>query len=340
VHRRDFLLAGAAASAAAAAERPIRAAVYGLGHAHAGGKVRTLRSMPGYDLAGVCEPEQPELLAKPEYAGLTRLDRDAMLDDKSIKLIAVEADVQYGLAYAHEAIDAGRHVHLDKPPGEDLESLRSLFDKAKSRGLAVQMGYMWRYHIAMSEALRLARTGLLGDVYAVRATIDKPISPEERKQLARFRGGMMFELGCHMIDRIVDLLGKPRKVTGRLRHDAPVDDELADNTLAILEYDKAIAEVYIAAMQPHGNNYRTFEIRGTRGTATVRPFAPDGGLYVDSAESEGERRVPLSIPRWRGPYEPDFTVLAGFIRKGESLGYTAEHDLAVQETLLRACGVL
>ena len=332
-------MAGAAALARAA-ERPIRTAIYGVGHAHAGGKVRTLRAMPSYAVTGVCEPVQPELLSKPDFMGIARMERDAMLGDPSIEMVAVEADVPYGLAYAHEAIAAGKHVHLDKPPGEDLESLRRLFGEAKKRGLAVQMGYMWRYHIAMSEGIRMARGGELGDVYAVRATINKPISSEERKQLARFRGGMMFELGCHMIDRVVDLLGAPRKVTGWLLHDAPADDGLADNTLAILECDNAVGEVYIAAMQPHGNNYRTFQILGTQGTATVRPFAPDGGLYVDMADAEDERKVPLSIPKWRGPYEPDFSMLARVIRKGEAPDYKAEHDLVVQETLLRACHVL
>jgi predicted dehydrogenase len=151
---------------------------------------------------------------------------------------------------------------------------------------------------------------------------------------------MMFELGCHMLDRVVDLLGKPRKVTGWLRHDGPLDDGLADNTLAVLEFDKALAQVYIAAMQPNGNRYRTFQVLGTRGTATVRPFAPDGGLYVDKAEAEGERKVPLSIPKWRGPYEPDFTVLSRIIREGEAPDYSHEHDIVVQDTLLRACHLI
>lgn len=326
------------ASVAVAAERPIRAAVYGVGHAHAGGKVRTLRAMPGYEIAGICEPEQADLLSRPDFMGIPQLDRDAMLGDKSVEMIAVEADVQYGLAYAHEAIAAGKHVHLDKPPGEDLESLRRLFDVAEKRGLAVQMGYMWRYHVAMSQAIRMARMGELGDIYAVRATINKPISPEERRQLARFRGGMMFELGCHMLDRVVDLLGKPRKVTGWLRHDGPLDDGLADNTLAVLEYDKALAQVYIAAMQPNGNRYRAFQILGTKGTATVSPFSPDGELTVD-LEGKGPSFTQIMLPGLAGPYSPDFGRLAAFIRKGEALDYSHEHDLVVQESLLRACGV-
>jgi len=59
--RRAFLAAGAGAMAVAAG-RPVRVAVYGIGHAHARGKVRTLAAMPAYELVGLCEPEQPALL--------------------------------------------------------------------------------------------------------------------------------------------------------------------------------------------------------------------------------------------------------------------------------------
>lgn len=332
-------MAGAAAMAAAA-ERPIRVAVYGVGHAHARSKVRTLTTMPAYELVGLCEPEQTELLRQPELAEHPRLERDAMLGDPSIEMIAVEADVAYGLGYAREAVGAGKHVHLDKPPGEDLRSLEELFHKAQRKGLAVQMGYMWRDHVAMSAAIQMARDGELGDVYGVRATINKPLSAEDRIPLARFRGGMMFEMGCHMIDRVVDLLGKPHKVTGWLRHDGPFDDGLADNTLAVLEFGKALAQIYMAAMQPHGNDYRTFQILGTKGTATVRKFTPHGEVAVDLAESgRALRQIMMKAPRISA-YEESFAELARFIRHGEPMRHGPEHDLAVQEALLRACGVI
>jgi predicted dehydrogenase len=145
-----------------------------------------------------------------------------------------------------------------------------------------------------------------------------------------------------MIDHVVDLFGPPRQVSGWLRHHGPFDDGLADNTLAVLDFDGAMAEVYIAAMQPNGNSYRTFEILGTRGTATVTPFSPDGGLYTDFAHKTGpyppgRHPVPLSIPQWKGPYEPDFAEMFGIIRRGEKPRYTREHDLAVQKAVLEAC---
>ena len=339
--RRGLLVAGiAGALAAPAGTRKIRVAVLGIGHAHAMGKVQALRSMDEFELVGVCEPDAGQSREHEALEGLKWLSESEVLGDGSLELVVVESRVQENLHYARKCIDAGKYVHLDKPPGVDLGALRQLLEDAGRKNLVVQMGYQWRYHAGMQAAIKAARKGWLGNIYMVRATINKPISRETRVRLAKFKGGMMFELGCHMIDRVVALLGKPRSVTGRLRHDSLVDDTLADNTLAVLEYDSALAEVYVAAMQPHGGNYRTLEILGTNGTATVRPFSPLR-LRLDLGEpagpySSGQQYVPLTPPPGLG-FAPDFRELAAVIRQGAKPTYSREHDLAVQEVLLKAC---
>ncbi len=333
LHRRGFLgLAGAAALAAA--KNPIRAAVYGVGHAHARAKIRVLDKLPQLELVGVCPRDVPERFD--EAAGVRQLTREETLQDPSIHLIAVEAEVRVNLEYAHEAVAAGKFVHLDKSPGADLGSLRRLFARAAQQNRIVQMGYMWRYHTAMRTAVEMAKSGELGDVYMVRATINKPISAADRRPLAIFPGGMMFEMGGHMIDRIVDVLGKPKSAWGRMRHDGPFDDDLADNTVAVMEFDRAMAEVYVAALQPNGNSYRTFQILGTRGTTTVQPFSPDGHLMLDMGSGPRKLELEIAAP----PYETDFLEMASVIAEGRRPRYSAEHDLAVQETLLQVCGML
>jgi len=54
------------------------------------------------------------------------------------------------------------------------------------------------------------------------------VDPAERRRLAEFPGGMMFELGCHLIDLVVGVLGKPEAVTPFLQHAGAVADGLAD----------------------------------------------------------------------------------------------------------------
>jgi predicted dehydrogenase len=338
--RRDLMLIPAVAPLARAAVPKVRVAVYGTGHAHAAAKVATLRALPEFDFAGVCEPDEP----RPRHAaydGTRWLSKREVLDDPGIEMVAVESRVDLNLAYARACVDAGKHVHIDKPPGEDLAGFRKLLADASRKKLGVQLGYMWRYQPAMQAVIEAARQGWLGHVYALRATIDKPIPPKERIALAAFRGGMMFELGCHMIDRAVDLFGKPGKVSGFMRHDGPFDDTLADNTLAVLEFERATADIYVAAHHPNGGQRRTFEVLGTNGSLAARPFSP-AVLHTDLEEAAGPYKAgrhTIEFPRSPLPaHGEDFLQMARFIRQGTPLLYSPEHDLAVQETLLRACG--
>lgn len=345
MNRRTFCSVATAAGFATRsfADTKIRAAVIGTAHGHAASKIRALRHLPDFELVGVCRPDADEPDQGEVFQGVRWLPLDEVLKDPSIQMVAIETRVERNLRYAEQCVSAGKFVHLDKPPGADLGRLRALFDEASRRKLVVQMGYQWRYHPAMQAAIEAARKGWLGQVYAMRATIDKPIGPDERRQLAKFRGGIMFEEGCHLIDRAVDLFGKPKRVTGYLEHGSKLSDGLADNTLAVLEYDRSLAEIYMAAFQPHGNHYRCLEISGTNGKATVQPYAPLR-LAVDLKDAAGPYKAGEQVLEPKEPpgpiYGPDFMEMRHIIRDGMKPSYSPEHDLIVQETLLEACSML
>lgn len=338
--RRTLLGSLAASTAAPAAEtKPIRTALYGIGHAHAFGKLAALKAMPQFEVVGVCEPDSTVPRTNKALDGIRWLTQREIIDDPSIEFIAVESRVRHNLQYARQAINANKFVHLDKAPGNDLPGLKALLEESGRRNRVVQMGYQWRYHPAMQAAIEAARKGWLGEVYSFRARIDKPTLPEDRRYLAEFRGGMMYELGCHLIDRATDLLGKPTKVTGYLHHHANQDDTLADNTLAVLEYPKVLAEISIAAMHPQGNAYRTVEITGANGSATVRPFSPYK-LAMHLKEAAGPYPAGLyttEFPPDRLPYATDFGEMARIIRHSAKPTYSPQHDLMTHEVLLRAC---
>lgn len=300
--------------------------------------------MPEYDFKGVCaHPGEP--VSHAALAGVEWLQLPRILDDPRIELIAVEtADVSANLEYAEQAVKARKFVHLDKPPGADLTRLRALFTGAARRKRIVQMGYQWRYHPAFQAVMEAARRGWLGRLYRFSASIDKLIQAEERRLLAKFPGGMMFSEGCHLVDCAVAVLGKPRKVTGFLRRDGPFDDRLADNTLAILEFDQAIADLNITGFHPRGTPHRYVEIRGANGSARLQPYTFPSRLTVDLAVAAGPYKsgttvVDIPAPPGLG-YTPDFREMADVIRKGSSPSYSVEHDLDTHETLLRVCGML
>ncbi len=316
----------------------------GTGHGHAASKLRALRSMPEYEFVGVCraDPDDPE--AGDVFAAVPQLALREILEDARIEMVAIElADPARNLAYASQAVAAGKYVHLDKPPGADLNGLRRLLDEARKRGRIVQMGYQWRYHPAMEAVLEAARKGWLGRVYRFRASIDKPVGAEERRHLAKYPGGMMFSEGCHLIDRATSLLGRPEKVTGFIRHDGAPEDGLADNSLAILEYPKAIAEISMAGFDPYGGEHRLVEVLGTNGSMRAQPFAP-ARLRVKLKEPAGaypagEKWLDPPAPPGLG-YTPDFAEMAAVIGRGAAPRYSAAHDLMTHEVLLTACGML
>ena len=277
--RREFVLGGGAA-AAAQTRKPIRIAFLGGGHGHGRAKVALARDSPEWELVGICEPD-PAVMADYKRMGVPALSRAQVLEDPSIAVVGVEGWVWDLAAWAKAALEVGKHIHLDKPPAATMADMRAIVDLATRHGRLVQVGYMWRYNPAINRALEAGRAGWLGQIFQVRGLINTTIPPEERKKLARFKGGQMFELAGHLIDPIVRLMGGPVRVTPYLRHDYhEIDDGLADNTMAVLEWDRAIGTVATASMHfrnpERGGNagalpYRALELYGTQGAAVVRP---------------------------------------------------------------------
>jgi predicted dehydrogenase len=193
--------------------------------------------------------------------------------------------------------------------------------QAGERGLYVQLGYMFRYQPGFMEAAQKARSGELGRVFQVRAHMSTLVDLTERREQSRHRGGILYDLGGHMIDQVVWLLGRPHTVSSVQRNDAtPELPTYSDNTLAILEFDSALATIDIAAMETRPPA-RRFEVYGTDGTAIVAPFDPGPG---------GVSRQQM--------YERELAAFIGVVRDGRTPDRSPGHELLVQETLLRVTG--
>lgn len=335
--RRTFLL-GAAAAASRGEDR-IRIGFLGAGHSHTIAKLVLVRKSPDWDLAGVWEPS-PEIRASIEKAGFPVVAREKLLGDPAVRVISVGSENQTHFEYARMALEAGKHVHLEKPPAARKGELEILLDIARRKKLLVQMGYMWRYHPGVQAALEAARNGWLGDVFMVRGTINTTGSPRQRAEWAQFPGGQMFELGGHLIDPIVRLMGKPVRITPFLRSHGPQNDKLADNNLAVFEWPKALGVVFSSNLQPGATAHRALEIFGQNGAAVLRPIEPPT-LIIDVQKSAGPYKAGatrVDLPPFQR-YVADYEDLARCVRAGKPLSITHEEDLNVQETLLRASGM-
>lgn len=324
--------------------QPIRAAILGTGHGHALGKLRVLQESDDWDVAGVCEADAETRARReqePAWAGVEWLEEAELLEDPSVRMVAVESEVPQMLPLARKTVDAGKHMHLDKPAGTDLTRFREILDDARRQGLIVQMGYMFRYNTGFDLIRQAVAEGWLGRVHYLHGCINNEIRPEARVKLAFHPGGMMLELGCHLIDMLVLLMGRPERVTPFLRHDGRLEDGLADNTLAVFEFASAVASIETAAIEFGAFPRRQFEVCGENGSIVLQPLEPPvvRACFRDPPEgfTTGWHTVTVpEIPRYRR----DLAELAQCIRTGQPLPYSYDHDYTVQETVLRACGAI
>ncbi|WP_425615277.1 Gfo/Idh/MocA family protein [Anatilimnocola sp. NA78] len=350
VSRRNFIQTAAIGAAVlsapavhAQAKKPrIKVAQIGTGHAHAS-KLGVYRASDDYEVVGICEPDQ-KLRGRSEkqdvYKDLPWMTSEQLLNTPGLQVVLVETKVKDLLANAELAINAGMHVHLDKPAGESLSHYQRILKQAEHKKLMVQMGYMFRYSPAVLVMRKFLAEGWLGELFEVHTVMSKVVGAGDRDNLAEFPGGIMFELGCHVIDLVVSTLGRPDAVHAVGRHASAREDKLVDNMLATFEYKKAIATVKSSAVEVDGGSRRQFTVCGTAGTFHIQPLdAPNIRYTLDQDRGEykkGTHEIKLgNYPRYKG----DAADMAAIIRGEKACDYSYAHDLAVQESVLLASGV-
>lgn len=331
---------------------PVQMAQYGTKHSHAAGKVIAMQNNPDVELVGVYEPDaefRAQIADSESSFADVRWFESAqeMLADPAIVAVASEGLNIESLDQTEEIVAAGKHVWQDKAPGDNWAQWQRVVAAARERKLLIQMGYMLRYHDGFHRIAEWAKSGLLGHVFAIRAHMSTNIPADRRTQINAHRGGIFFELAGHMLDQIIWILGRPAKSACFLRTDDYGTSErvegFADNTLGVFEFDGAMAVVDIAAMetQPMARRY---EVYGTAGSAViVEPFEPGSmiRLCLDKAAetyTAGEQMIPFVSRSRQELYDQELAAFLRTIGGQQEPDRMPEHDLLVQETLLRAVG--
>ncbi len=334
-------LASSAKVRAGRVPKRIKVGQIGTAHAHAAGKMATLRKLSGYyEVVGIAEPnpeQQRKVKNHSAYRGLRWLSEEQLLNTAGLQAVAVETEIPQLVSTGLRCVSAGAHIHLDKPAGLCLVEFKKLLDEAGRRRLTVQMGYMFRHNPAFKFCFQVVKEGWLGEVFEVDGIISKTIDAQKRKQLATFPGSM-FELGCHLIDAMVKVLGRPERVTSFSRSTRPKQDSLADNQLAVFEYAGATATIRSALIEVEGQQRRQFVICGDKGTVDIRPLEPPKLLLALDRKLKKYRKgyQDVKLPLMPGRYDEQLIELARIIDGQKESEYPHEHDLAVQEAVLRA----
>ncbi len=314
----------------------------GVKHAHAN-KIRAYRESDRYEVVGIVESD-PKARAAAEkdstYADLPWLTEEQLLNRSDVQVVGVETEVKDLLATAEKCISAEKHIHLDKPGGESLPHFKRILDAAAKKHLTVQMGYMYRYNPGIVLLRDWLRRGWLGDPFEVHTVMSKLVGRSGRAEFANYAGGTMFELGCHIIDLVIGVLGVPDKVHAFPRHSANVDDSCLDNMLSVFEYERATATVRSSINEVDGFARRHFTLCGTAGTVHVQPLDDPRAMIALNTERPGHEKKTheQTFPKFTR-YVADAEDLAKIVRGEKDADFSYEHDYQVQRAILLASGL-
>lgn len=336
--------------------RRIKLGQIGIGHNHGAEKMATARMLPEtYEIVGVVEPD-PKWKARrgelPQYKDIPWLTEEQLFNTYGLEAVLVETDVSDLVPAAKRCLEAGVHIHMDKPAGFCLQAFAEVLEIAGNKGLAVQLGYMFRSNPAVQLCIQAVREGWLGNVFEISAVMSREANDEYRRWMSQFKGGSMYIFGSHLVDLVVSLMGRPTRVTSFLGKTRPQIDDLVDNGFAVLEYPGSVATIRSAVVEVDGFRRRQLVVCGDEGTIDIKPLEGCDVQNLDPPLPHVKPRLTLSksrgpyragfqdvgVPAMTGRYVGQLTELARIVRGEIENPFPLEHELLVQEVLLAACG--
>lgn len=329
----------------------LKLGMLGMWHSHAHGIVQQVAEHPNeFTLVGFYDSDPATVSDRrrkweSKIPNLRVFDTPEALLKEPLDGVVVEGRVYENLGLARLALESGRSIMLEKPAGVKFDEYQRLCDLAQRKHLRVQMIYLFRYMSAVEEMLARAKKGELGQLYEFRARLPKDLPSYKHyvEELGRYKGGIFFEMAGHVIDMMVTLFGKPKSVTPFMgHHHAEPPKSFIDNGLAVFGFDNAWAIIEVPALEvaPHS---RRIELYGTQGACAI-PHLGSGHLKnknvqpIEVFKRGAKDWETLELPA-KTLQITDLREFAACIASNKQPTYSIEHDLTVQEALLRASGM-
>lgn len=285
-------------------------------------------------------PEQMEF-----FDAYREMTVDEILNNPEIDAVTVETEEIYLTKYAQMVADAKKHIHMEKPGGTDEKAFEKLIETVKKNGTVFHTGYMYRYNPYILELMESIRKGELGEIISVEAQMNCIHSEELRQWLNNFDGGMMFFLGCHLIDLILQIQGMPDKVIPLNKCSGIGDGVGADFGMAVFEYKNGVSFAKTSAVEIGGFERRQLVVSGTKGTVELRPLErltydykmQDTDRYIRTDTNWHSHTQKTTSPI-HNRYDSMMASFGAMVRGEKENPWTYDYELKLYKTLLRACG--
>lgn len=222
----------------------------------------------GFDLVAIVERSKNEAIK--DYPNVTIYrEVDVILADDSIDLIVVNTPNFTHYEYAKAALNAGKHVLVEKPFSVSKAEAEELFTLGFRKGLKVLAYQNRRFDSDFMAVKEVVESGKLGNLIEAHFRFDRyrnEISPKGFKERAVPGAGIFYDLGAHLIDQVITLFGVPsefEKTYGKYREKTEVDDFVQ----AHLKYDNGL-NVFVTANMLVVQPQPAYVFYGTKGVLT------------------------------------------------------------------------
>lgn len=268
-----------------------------------------------------CDPVagRAESLARATGASSTHEWRDAVRrDDIDVVIVATTNDMLAPVSLA--AIEAGKHVLVEKPAARSVDEVLPLIDAAERRDVRVRVGFNHRYHPALLKARELVDSGAVGDLMFVRGRYGHGgrigYEKEWRADPEKSGGGELIDQGVHLIDLARWFLGDFTNVGGFAKTyywDMPVDD----NAFLLLRTARE-QTAFLHVSCTEWKNLFSLEIYGRHGKLQIDGLGGSYGterltFYRMLPEMGPPETTSWEYPRGDESWQLEFRELAGDI---------------------------
>ena len=233
-----------------------------------------------------------------------------------------------------KALEAGKHVFLEKPATVNEADARALVKAANKAGKRLIEAFHYRWHPLFNRAMEIVQSGQLGELVSAEAEFSAPIvrrAQEFRWQAAQ-GGGALADLGCYPVSWLRQLAGEEPEVTAA--HQDLEPDGIDRRTTAHFSFPNGLQADVICDMDPVGGRKPPrLELVGTKGRLDIdNPLAPQyGSELILTADGQKTRET---FPR-RSSYAYQFDGIVDAILTGNPV-WTEGADLIANAAAMAA----
>jgi predicted dehydrogenase len=199
---------------------------------------------PGLELAAVVTgDEERRAQALGDHPGVTVFDSADQVWERAeeLDLVVVAAPNRVHVPLALAALEAGLAVVVDKPLAPTAEAGRTLVETARERGLMLTVFQNRRWDGDFLTVRQLLAEGALGTVHRFESRFERwrPELAGTWRERPEEAGGLLFDLGSHMVDQAVQLFGPVENVYAELDRRRPGAD-VEDDVFVALEHESGV----------------------------------------------------------------------------------------------------